>query len=358
MAKKTILITGSCGLVGSETAKFFLKKKFNVIGVDNNFREKFFGKNASTLWVKKILILNRNYKHHNINICDYKKIEKIFQNNKNILGIIHCAAQPSHDWAAKSPFLDFDVNAKGTLNILELSKKYFFSKPFIYLSTNKVYGDKINTFKIIEKKKRYQIVEKKFNVNGINEQFTIDQSKHSLFGCSKLSADIIVQEYGRYFGMKTICLRAGCITGPLHSGVELHGFLSHLVKIYFNNKTYKIFGYKGKQVRDNLHSEDLASMIWEVFKKPKSGEVYNVGGGKFSNCSILEAIDICEKIGKKKFKYIIKNKNRTGDHKWWISDCRKFKKNYPKWRQKYNTRKIIFSIFRYLNSQKKNFIYS
>jgi CDP-paratose 2-epimerase len=350
MSKKTVLITGSCGLVGSETVKFFLEKKFNVIGVDNNFRKKFFGNNASTSWVKKILISKKNYKHYDVNICDYKNIKKIFQSNKNILGIIHCAAQPSHDWATKFPYLDFEVNAKGTMNMLELSKKYFFSRPFIFLSTNKVYGDKINTFKFIEKKKRYEIVDKKFSNNGINEQFDIDQSMHSLFGCSKLSADLMVQEYGKYFGMRTVCLRAGCLTGPLHSGVELHGFLSYLIMSFINNKTYKIFGYKGKQVRDNLHSKDLVSMIWEVFKKPKSGEVYNVGGGKFSNCSILEAIEICEKIGKKKFKYVVNNKNRMGDHKWWITDCRKFKKDYPKWTQKYDSRKIILNIYKYLNS--------
>jgi len=353
MSKKIILITGSCGLVGLETTKFFLRKKFKVIGIDNNFREKFFGKNASTLWAKKIISANKNYKHYNINICDYNKLEKLFTNNIGILGIIHCAAQPSHDWAAKSPLLDFDVNAKGTLNMLELAKKYCRSRPFIFLSTNKVYGDKINTFKFLEKKKRYEIIDKKFSKNGINEQFSIDQSKHSLFGCSKLAADLIVQEYGKYFGMKTTCLRAGCLTGPLHSGAELHGFLSYLVKSYINDKTYKIFGYKGKQIRDNLHSKDLVSMIWEIFKKPKSGEVYNAGGGKFSNCSVLEAIEICEKIGKKKFKYIIKNKNRIGDHQWWISDCRKFKKDYPKWKQKYNSHKIILDIYKYLNSLKK-----
>ena len=349
MFKKTILITGSCGLIGSETAKFFLKKKFRVIGIDNNFRKKFFGTDASTSWIKKILISNKNYKHYNVNICNYTKLEKIFKSNKNISGIVHCAAQPSHDLATKFPFTDFEVNANGTMNMLELTKKYFIFIPFIFLSTNKVYGDKINKFKFLEKKKRYKIVNKRFSENGINEQFSIDQSKHSLFGCSKLAADVMVQEYGKYYGMKTVCLRAGCLTGPLHSGVELHGFLSHLVKSYVYNKTYKIIGYKGKQVRDNLHSEDLVSMIWEIFKNPKVGEVYNVGGGKLSNCSILEAIEICEKIGKKKFKYITKNKNRIGDHQWWISDCRKFKKDYPEWKQKYNTSKIILDIYRYLN---------
>lgn len=352
MTKKTIIITGSCGLIGSETVKFFLKKKFIVAGIDNNYRKKFFGHAGSTTWVKRQLSKLKYYKHYNINICDFGKLEKTFKGNKNVSGIIHCAAQPSHDWAAKSPFLDFNVNAKGTLNLLELSRKYFINKPFIFLSTNKVYGDKINSYKFLESATRYNISDRKILKNGIDEQFSIDNSKHSLFGCSKLAADIMVQEYGKYFGMKTVCLRGGCLTGPMHSGVELHGYLSHLIKSYFHNKIYKIFGYKGKQVRDNLHSEDLASLIWEIFKNPKSGIVYNVGGGKFSNCSILEAIKICEKVGKKKFKYIIKKENRLGDHKWWISDCRKLKRDYPRWKQKYDTHKIIYDMYNYLKYQK------
>ena len=352
MIKKTIIITGSCGLVGSETTRYFLKKNFIVAGIDNNYRKKFFGSAGSTDWVKNQLSKFKHYNHYNINICDYNKLEKTFKNNKNISGIIHCAAQPSHDWACKSPFLDFNVNSKGTLNLLELFRRYFTKKPFIFLSTNKVYGDKINSYKFYETPTRYNIVNKKILTNGINETLSVDQSKHSLFGCSKLSADIMVQEYGKYFGMKTICLRGGCLTGPMHSGVELHGFLSHLVKTYYHNKIYKIFGYKGKQVRDNLHSEDLISLIWEIFKKPKSGIVYNVGGGKFSNCSILEAIKICEKIGKRKFRYIIKKQNRAGDHKWWISDCRKVKKDYPAWTQKYNSQKIINDLYNYLKNEK------
>jgi CDP-paratose 2-epimerase len=353
MLSKTIIITGSSGLVGSTVVNFFIKKKFNVIGIDNNYRKKFFGSKACTIWVRKKLNKIKKYKHYNINICSFKNLEVLFKKNKNISGIVHCAAQPSHDWPIKSPFLDFDVNAKATLNLLELSRKYFLNKPFIFLSTNKVYGDKINSYKFLETNTRYSIINKKISKNGVDEQFGIDQTKHSLFGCSKLAADLLVQEYGKYFNMKTVCLRAGCITGPMHSGVENHGFLSHLVKTYVSNKIYTIFGYKGKQVRDNLHSEDLASLIWEVFQKPKSGEIYNVGGGIFSNCSVLEAIKLCEKIGKKKFYFKIVRQNRKGDHKWWISDCSKLKKDYPKWIQKYNTYKIILDIYNYVNKIKK-----
>ncbi len=346
MMKKKILITGSCGLVGSELVKFFLKKNFVVLGIDNNLRKYFFGKDGSTKWVEKIISKNQNYNHYNIDIRNFQKLEKIFKLNKNITAVIHAAAQPSHDWAKKEPFVDFDVNAKSTLNLLELVRKYKINIPFVFLSTNKVYGDRINYKKFTEKKLRYEISKEDIFFNdGVDERFSIDQTKHSLFGASKTSADLIVQEYGKYFNMKTVCFRCGCLTGPLHSGAELHGFLSYLVKCYVSNKTYKIFGYKGKQVRDNIHSNDLALVIWEFIKKPRRGEVYNIGGGRKSNCSILEAIKICEKIGKKNFKYKILRNNRLGDHKWWISNNNKFKRHYPNWKQKYDLKTIIEEIY-------------
>tara|TARA_A100001035_G_scaffold279709_1_gene281935 strand:+ start:3009 stop:4061 length:1053 start_codon:yes stop_codon:yes gene_type:complete len=348
--KKKILITGSCGLVGSELVNFFLKKKYIVLGIDNNLRKYFFGKNSSTIWIKKIISKNKNYRHFNIDIREINELEKIFKSNKNIKAIIHTAAQPSHDWAKKEPIVDFDINAKATLNLLELVRKYKKNLPFIFMSTNKVYGDSINNKKFIEKKYRYEISKNdEFFKYGVDEKFSIDQSKHSLFGVSKTSADLLVQEYGKYFNMKTVCFRCGCLTGPNHSGAELHGFLSYLVKCYVFNKEYKIFGYKGKQVRDNIHSNDLAHIIWEFIKKPKRGEVYNIGGGRKSNCSVLEAIKICEKIGKKKFRYKVLKNKRIGDHKWWISNNNKFKKHYPNWKQSYNIKNIIEELYSFYN---------
>ncbi len=347
---KTIIITGSCGLIGHELSNFFLRKNFRVIGIDNNFRKFFFGSKASVKWVEKILIKKKNYFHYKIDIRNKKNLEnKIFKKIKNVKGVIHCAAQPSHDWAKIDPELDFEINSKATMNLLLLTKKYFHESPFVYLSTNKVYGDKINLEKFKEKKYRYEISKKsKFYNKGVNESFSIDQSMHSLFGCSKLSADLMVQEFGRIYKMKTVCFRGGCLTGPMHSGAKLHGFLSYLVKCYVKNDVYYINGFKGKQVRDNIHSLDLARAVWEYFKKPRSGEVYNIGGGKKSNCSILEAIKICENIGNKKFNYKILNKSRDGDHLWWISDMSKFKKHYPKWKQEYDIKKLIKEMFEYL----------
>lgn len=344
--KKKILITGSCGLVGSELVNFFLKKNYLVIGIDNDYRKYFFGKNASTSWVRKKIVKDSNYIHYNIDIRNFNKLEKVFKLNKKISAIIHCAAQPSHDWAVREPKTDFDINAKSTLNLLELNRKYFKKSPFVFLSTNKVYGDQINKKKFVEKKLRYEIASSdKYYRFGVDENLSIDQTKHSLFGVSKASADLMVQEYGKYFKMKTVCFRGGCLTGPMHSGAELHGFLSYLVKCYVFNKKYKIFGYKGKQVRDNIHSKDLVQIIFEYLKKPKIGEVYNVGGGRKSNCSILEAIKICEKLGKKKFNYEILKDNRIGDHKWWITNCNKFKRDYPNWKQKYSINDIITEIY-------------
>ena len=337
------IITGSNGLVGAEATNFFCDKGFDVFGIDNNLRNFFFGKDGSTIWIKKKLEKrNKKYKHFKIDIRNYAGLEKIFKKyNKNISIIIHCAAQPSHDYGKKYPFLDFHVNATGTLNLLELTKKFCPIAPFIFMSTNKVYGDNPNNLKIIEKKKRWELNNNDPYFKGIDEKFSIDHSIHSFFGVSNSYADRIVQEYGKNIGLKTVSFRGGCITGPNHSGAKLHGFLSFLVKKSLKEKKYTLIGYKGKQVRDNIHSFDLVNCFWEFFKNPKYGEVYNIGGGRFSNCSIIEALDLVEEYSNIKIKRKILKTPRTGDHIWYVTNLKKFKRDYPKWIQKYNTKKII-----------------
>ena len=337
------IITGSTGLVGSEAVNFFHDKGFDIIGIDNNLRKSFFGKDSSTVWVKSQLIKrNKNFKNYHIDIRNFNGLENIFKKySKKISVIIHCAAQPSHDYGKNYPFLDFHVNATGTLNLLELTKKYSPNAPFIFMSTNKVYGDNPNKLNIIEKKTRWELKKTDKNFKGIKENFSIDNSTHSFFGVSKTYADLIVQEYGKNVGLKTVCFRAGCITGPNHSGATLHGFLSYLVKASLKINKYNLIGYKGKQVRDNLHSFDLVNCFWQFYKKPRFGEVYNIGGGRYSNCSIIEALDYIEEIAKIKVKRKILKSPRVGDHIWYISDTSKFKKHYPKWKQKYNTKKIL-----------------
>tara|TARA_B100000787_G_scaffold74881_1_gene55156 strand:- start:1067 stop:2113 length:1047 start_codon:yes stop_codon:yes gene_type:complete len=338
-----VLITGSSGLVGSESVNFFSKRGFSIIGIDNNLRKFFFGNEGSTNKIKNDLLKNnKNFKNYNTDIRNYRALEKIYKRyKKNISLIIHCAAQPSHDYGKNFPILDFNVNATGTLNLLELTKKYCPEAPFIFMSTNKVYGDNPNNLKIIEKENRWELKKNDEYFKGIDEKFSIDNCTHSFFGVSKTYADLIVQEYGKNVGLKTVCFRGGCITGPNHSGAKLHGFLSYLVKISLTNKKYSLIGYKGKQVRDNLHSHDLVNSFWEFFKKPTNGEVYNMGGGRYSNCSIIEALDMVENISKIKIKREILKKPRVGDHIWYISNLSKFKKHYPNWKQKYNTKKII-----------------
>tara|TARA_B100000795_G_C22791076_1_gene436961 strand:- start:193 stop:1248 length:1056 start_codon:yes stop_codon:yes gene_type:complete len=338
-----VLITGSSGLVGSESVNFFSKKGFDVIGIDNNLRKFFFGNEGSTDKIKNNLLKNnKKFKSFNTDIRSYTSLEKIYKiYKKNISLIIHCAAQPSHDYGKNFPILDFNVNATGTLNLLELTKKYCPDAPFIFMSTNKVYGDNPNRLKIIEKKNRWELNKNDKNFKGIDEKFSIDNCTHSFFGVSKTYADLIVQEYGKNIGLKTVCFRAGCLTGPNHSGAKLHGFLSYLVKISLTKKKYSLIGYKGKQVRDNLHSYDLVNSFWEFFKKPTSGEVYNIGGGRYSNCSIIEALDLVDNIANIFIKRNILKKPRVGDHIWYISNLSKFKKQYPNWKQKYDTKKII-----------------
>ena len=339
---KICVVTGSNGLVGSESVNFFLKKSFQVIGIDNNLREYFFGKDGSTTWLKKQNIKKKNFIHINADILDKSKLIKIFQKYRsNIKVIIHAAAQPSHDWAIKEPHTDFTVNANGTLNLLELTRNFCNKARFIYVSTNKVYGDNPNKLPLVEKENRYELKKNHSFYKGISEEMSIDNCTHSLFGVSKLAADLLVQEYGKNIGMNTVCFRAGCITGTNHSSAELHGFLSYLVKRSLKQKFYKIIGYKGKQVRDNIHAYDLVQCFWEYYKNPKKGEFYNIGGGRNSNCSVLEALSEVERIAKIKIKKQFQVKARTGDHQWWISDFSKFKKHYPKYKMKYTISKII-----------------
>jgi len=338
-----VIITGSTGLVGSESVNFFSDKGFDVIGIDNNLRQFFFGKDGSTKWLKsRLLKRNKKFRNYNIDIRNTSGLEKIFRKyNKNIKLILHCAAQPSHDYGKNFPIIDFNINATGTLNLLELTKKFCSDAPFIFMSTNKVYGDNPNKLSFTEKKTRWELKTSEKYYSGIDENFSIDNCTHSFFGVSKTYADLIVQEYGKNVGLKTVCFRSGCITGPNHSGAKLHGFLSYLVKLTLSKKKYSIIGYKGKQVRDNLHSYDLVNCFWHFFKKPRVGEIYNMGGGRYSNCSIIEALDIVENLTGLN---INKQKIRTpriGDHIWYISSLKKFKKHYPNWKQKYNTKKII-----------------
>ena len=339
-----ILVTGSAGLIGSESVKFFHSKDYKIIGIDNDMRAYFFGKEASTFWNNEKLQQELdNYKHFNIDIRDYTELEKIYQAyNKDIAGIIHTAAQPSHDWAAREPITDFTVNANGTLNLLELTRKYCPDAVFIFTSTNKVYGDTPNHLPLIELETRWEVdPHHPFAKDGIDESMNIDNSKHSLFGVSKVAADVLVQEYGKYFGMKTVAFRGGCLTGPSHSGAELHGFLAYLILNAVKNKEYTVFGYKGKQVRDNIHSKDLINVFWHYFQNPKSGEVYNIGGSRYSNISILEAINFIEDIAGYKLKHKISEQARVGDHIWYISDVNKFKKHYPAWEYEYDIKKIL-----------------
>jgi CDP-paratose 2-epimerase len=344
--KKIALITGSNGLIGSESVNFLIDKGFTIVGIDNNMRQYFFGPEASTKWQGDLLKEKHGQKFIFINtdIRDNDQIEKIFKKYPFEL-IIHTAAQPSHDWAAKEPFTDFSVNANGTLVLLENFRKFSPSATFIYTSTNKVYGDNPNRLPLIETKTRYEINSKHpFYKNGINESMSIDNTKHSLFGVSKTAADLMVQEYGKYFHLNTTVFRGGCLTGSNHSGTQLHGFLSYLIKCIATNTKYTIFGYKGKQVRDNIHSFDLVNAFYQVYLKPNQGEVFNIGGSRQSNISILEAISKVEKLLSKKAKTEYVDQNRIGDHIWYISDVSKFKSFYPTWEFKYNIDQILIDI--------------
>ncbi len=349
------VISGSNGLIGSESVSFFADKMDLVIGIDNDQRAYFFGAGASTKWNKEVLEKKHtNYKAYNYDIRDYQSLETLFKEyGADIKIVVHTAAQPSHDWAAKEPITDFTINANGTLNFLELTRLYCPKAVFIFTSTNKVYGDTPNFLPLVELDKRWEISDThKYYTNGIDEHMSIDNSKHSVFGASKVAADIMVQEYGKYFDMYTAVFRGGCLTGPQHSGAQLHGFLSYLMKCAITKDQYTIFGYKGKQVRDNIHAWDLVNMFWHFYQSPRlGGEVYNAGGGRFSNCSMLEAIDICEEITGNKMNYTYTDNNRSGDHIWYVSDLTKFKTHYPEWDYKYSLQVTMEQIFENMRSR-------
>ncbi len=341
---KVAIVTGSSGLIGSEACKFFHDQGFLVVGIDNDMRQYFFGKDASTKptehQLKKEL---DNFRHYNIDIRDTRELETVFLEYKSdIKVIVHTAAQPSHDWAAREPFTDFTVNANGTLNMLEFTRRNCPKAAFIFTSTNKVYGDTPNDLPLIELENRWEVDESHhYFKEGIDEKMSIDNSKHSIFGASKVAADIMVQEYGKYFGMNTVAFRGGCLTGPTHKGAELHGFLAYLIKCAISGKHYTIFGHKGKQVRDNIHSVDLINAFWEYYKNPRPGEVYNIGGSRHSNISMIEAIQQIENIAGYKLNYTLSDEARSGDHIWYVSDIGKFKSHYPDFSYQYDIDRIL-----------------
>jgi CDP-paratose 2-epimerase len=342
------LVTGSAGLIGAETVRFFSAQGFRVLGVDNDMRKEFFGDDASTEWSRRELEATvPNYAHHHLDIRDRGRVEALFaEYGGDLKLVVHTAAQPSHDWAAKDPHTDFSVNAHGTLVLLEAARKYCPRAPFIFTSTNKVYGDNPNSLPLVEQETRWEVDPgHPYHAHGIDERMSVDHTKHSLFGVSKLAADALVQEYGRYFGMNTVCFRGGCLTGPGHSGTQLHGFLSYLVKCSLTGAPYTVFGYKGKQVRDNIHSYDLVNMFWHYYQNPRPGEVYNAGGGRHSNCSMREAIALCEQLSGRKMNVTYSGRNRIGDHIWYISDTRKFQAHYPAWRYTYDLPRILDEIY-------------
>lgn len=345
---KIAIITGSGGLIGSESVNFFAQHFDKVIGIDNDMRSYFFGEEASTNWnVSNIRSKTDNYEHYSIDIRNHEDLERVFKKyNTDIKLIVHTAAQPSHDWAAKEPLTDFGVNAVGTINLLELTRQNCKEAVFIFTSTNKVYGDNPNFLPLIEKETRWEIDESHpYYTNGIDEEMSLDNTKHSVFGASKVAADIMSQEYGKYFDMNVGIFRGGCLTGPNHSGAQLHGFLSYLMKATVKGIPYTIFGYNGKQVRDNIHSSDLVNMFWHFYQAPKKGVAYNAGGGRFANCSMIEAIHMCEKISGKKLDYTLGNEARSGDHIWYISDLTKFKTDYPEWEHKWNLEDTMVDIY-------------
>jgi CDP-paratose 2-epimerase len=344
---RVAVVTGSAGLIGAESVRFLCRKGFHVVGIDNDMRREFFGDDASTMRSRQQLREEHtNYEHRDIDIREVVDLDTVFSEfGADIELVIHTAAQPSHDWAASAPLTDFTVNANGTLNLLEVTRRHCPKASFVFTSTNKVYGDNPNSLPLVEHETRWELdPSHAFAEFGIDESMSVDQTKHSLFGVSKLAADALVQEYGRYFGMNTVAFRGGCLTGPGHAGTRLHGFLSYLVKCCISGDRYTVFGYKGKQVRDNIHSFDLVQMFWEYHQNPRPGEVYNAGGGRFSNCSMQEAISIAEEVVGQKMQFVYSDDNRIGDHIWYVSDTRKFQSHYPAWSQRFGIHEIIEQI--------------
>ncbi len=341
------VVTGSAGLIGAEAVRFFAGKGIEVVGIDNDMRAEFFGPEASTSWSRERLETEvPGYKHYSVDIRDQPAISRLFSTYGRDIGvIIHAAAQPSHDWAAKAPSVDFSVNAIGTLNLLEATRANCPEAAFIFTSTNKVYGDAPNRLPLMELATRWEIEEAHpYSRHGIDESMSIDQTLHSLFGASKAAADLLVQEYGRYFSMKTACFRGGCLTGPGHSGTQLHGFLAYLMKCAVTDTPYVVLGYRGKHVRDNIHSYDLVNAFWHFFRAPRCGEVYNIGGGRSANCSMLEAIAKCEALTGRPMRWSYDETNRIGDHIWWVSDIRRFQAHYPDWTMKYGIDAMLAEI--------------
>ena len=341
------IVTGSAGLIGASAARFIAKQGMDVVGIDNDMRKYFFGNEASTRWNKELLERSlKNYAHLETDIRNQNAIEAIFQRHGNRIALVlHTAAQPSHDWAAREPLTDFAINATGTLNLLETTRRFSPEAVFIFTSTNKVYGDTPNRLPFVELETRWELPPThQYYAGGIDETMSIDQSLHSLFGVSKVSADLLVQEYGRYFGLRTACFRGGCLTGPAHSGAELHGFLAYLVKCAVMDSPYTVVGYKGKQVRDNLHATDLVAAFWQFFLNPRKGAVYNIGGGRFANCSVIEAMLAAERAVGRPMQRFYEGEPRRGDHIWWITDTTKFRNDYPNWKPQYGITEIIEEI--------------
>jgi CDP-paratose 2-epimerase len=344
------IISGSAGLIGSEAARYFADCGYQIVGIDNNMRERLFGADGSVAWQRVELeqTLRRKYQHFDFDIRDEEAVDRLFACfGRAITLVIHAAAQPSHDWAAREPKTDFGTNANGTLNLLEATRLYAPEAAFIFTSTNKVYGDRPNTLPLIELPTRWEIDPQHPYALGIAEDMSIDRCLHSLFGASKVAADVMVQEYGRYFGIRTVCFRGGCLTGPNHSPAQLHGFLAYLMKCAATGVPYTVYGYKGKQVRDNIHSRDLMRAFDAFRQAPRPAAVYNIGGGHHSNCSVLEAIRMCEDITGRPMKWAYTDRNRTGDHIWWISDLRAFQTDYPQWTLEYSVEGILREIFDY-----------
>jgi CDP-paratose 2-epimerase len=342
----TAIVTGSAGLVGSESVRHFVEVGYDVVGLDNDMRAQFFGPDATTRRVTKALTERYSqFRPLDIDIRESERIDAIFAEHARELAIvIHAAAQPSHDWAASDPQTDFTVNANGTLNLLEAARRHAPDATFVYVSTNKVYGDLPNELPLIESETRLDLPESHRWFEGIDTSMSIDRSTHSLFGVSKVAGDLLVQEYGRYFGMPTVCFRGGCLTGPNHAGAQLHGFLSYLMRCTMTGEPYTVFGYGGKQVRDNLHSADLVAAFAAFHVSPRSAAVYNIGGGRESNCSMIEAIELCQEIAGRSLHWELSDKARIGDHRWWISDLADFRADYPGWELSYNVPAILREI--------------
>lgn len=340
------MVTGAAGLIGSAAVRRLLADGYAVVGIDNNLREYFFGAEGSTAGVREQLEALRGYSHAALDIRDAAAVDALYRSlGAGLKLVVHAAAQPSHDWAAREPHTDFGINAVGTLNLLESHRRHARDATFVFMSTNKVYGDRPNSLPLVEEATRWEVAaDHPFRARGIDESMSLDQCTHSLFGVSKTSADLLVQEYGRYFGMPTVVLRGGCLTGPAHAAARLHGFLAYLMKCCAQGLPYTVCGYKAKQVRDNIHSDDLVAAIMAIHGNPRAGAVYNIGGGRANSCSMLEAIALCERLSGRKLQWTYSDTHRIGDHIWWISDTARLEQDYPSWRQQYSLEQTLRQI--------------